>query len=162
MLRHIFSAIDSPCCANFALQKTADENRTAFPLETAERVKRNFYVDDLLKSVENIASAIQLARELQELLGRGGFRLMEWASNDRAVLPSIDREERERPAISLHLDDLPTERVLFDLWKVEGDSFVFKHSDLGKPATKRGILSMVSLLSDRLVSCLPSSLLRRS
>ena len=72
MLRHIFGATDSPCCANFALQKTADDNRTAFPLETAETVKRDFYVDDLLKSVDNTASAIQLARDLRELLSRGG------------------------------------------------------------------------------------------
>ena len=72
MLRHIFGATDSPCCANFALQKTADDNRTAFPLETAETVKPDFYVDDLLKSVDNTASAIQLARDLRELLSRGG------------------------------------------------------------------------------------------
>ena len=93
MLRHIFGATDSPCYANFALQKTAEDNRTAFRLETAERVKRDFYVDDLLKSVDNTASAIQLARDLRALLSRGGFRLTKWASNDRAVLASIYREE---------------------------------------------------------------------
>ena len=93
MLRHIFGTTDSPCCANLALQKTADDNRTALPLETAETVKRDFYVDDLLKSVDNTASAIQLARDVRELLSRGGFRLMKWASNDRAALGSIDREE---------------------------------------------------------------------
>ena len=40
-------------CANYALQKTADENADHFNHEAIQAVKQNFYVDDCLKSVED-------------------------------------------------------------------------------------------------------------
>ena len=47
-VRHIFAAKCSPTCANFALRKTAQDNKHSFPLE-AEAVVRNFYMDDLYR-----------------------------------------------------------------------------------------------------------------
>ena len=52
-VRHIFGDKCSPTCANFALRKTAQNNEDSFPLE-AEAVVRNFYMDDLLKSVPSL------------------------------------------------------------------------------------------------------------
>ena len=51
MLVHFFGGISSPSCANYALQKTADDNAEHFNEDTIQTVKRNFYVDDCLKSV---------------------------------------------------------------------------------------------------------------
>ena len=51
MLVHLFGAISSPACANFALRKTAEDNKDSFSLEATNTVKRNFYVDDCLKSL---------------------------------------------------------------------------------------------------------------
>ena len=48
MLVHLFGAISSPASANFAMQKTADDNTNCFPTEVINMVLRNVYVDDCL------------------------------------------------------------------------------------------------------------------
>ena len=50
MLVHLFRGVSSPSCANYALQKTADDNAEHFDEDTIKTVRRNFYVDDCLKS----------------------------------------------------------------------------------------------------------------
>ena len=42
MLVHLFGATSSPCCANFALRKTADDNKEDFDKIITDTVKRNF------------------------------------------------------------------------------------------------------------------------
>ncbi|XP_015754707.1 PREDICTED: uncharacterized protein LOC107334288 [Acropora digitifera] len=68
MLVHLFGGVASPSCANYALQKTADENAEHFDQETIQTVKRNFYVDDCLKSVEDDQQARRLVNQLRQLL----------------------------------------------------------------------------------------------
>lgn len=58
MTVHLFGGVSSPTCANFALRKTADDNEKGFGPEIAATVKRKFYVDDCLKSVELERTAI--------------------------------------------------------------------------------------------------------
>ncbi|XP_068680455.1 uncharacterized protein [Montipora foliosa] len=64
---HLFGGASSPSCANFALKKTAEENKTDFNVQTVETVMRNFYVDDCLKSVPRDQKAINLADQLRKL-----------------------------------------------------------------------------------------------
>ena len=73
MLVHLLGAISSPACANFALRKTAEDNEDSFSLEVTNTVKRNFYVDDCLKSLPSEPNAIAHANSLQSLLSRGGL-----------------------------------------------------------------------------------------
>lgn len=47
---HLFGVVSSPSCANFALKKTAEDDKTSFDHEIVRTVKLNFYVDDCLKS----------------------------------------------------------------------------------------------------------------
>lgn len=61
MMVHLFGGIYSPSCANFALKKTAEDNRDDFSDLTGSTVERDFYVDDCLKSVESEEIAILLA-----------------------------------------------------------------------------------------------------
>ena len=90
---HLFGGVCSPSCANFALKKTAEDNKTSFDPEIVHTVKRNFYVDDCLKSVTSDKSAIFLVNNLTELLRRGGFRQTKWLSNSRKVVESIPEAE---------------------------------------------------------------------
>ena len=53
MLVHLFRCVSSPSCANYALQKTVDDNAKHFDEDTIQTVRRNFFVDDCLKSVED-------------------------------------------------------------------------------------------------------------
>ena len=63
MTVHLFGAVSSPSCANFALKKTVADNEADFSSEAVRLVKRDFYVDDRLKSVDS-QDAIHLSSEL--------------------------------------------------------------------------------------------------
>ncbi|KAK3722273.1 hypothetical protein QZH41_005187 [Actinostola sp. cb2023] len=150
MCVHLFGGVSSPSCASFGLRKTADDNRTDFAEETVESVKRNFYVDDCLKSTDGEERAIKLVNELRSLLAKGGFRLTKWLSNSREVLKSIPESERAGCVKNLDLDHLPIERALGVHWDVQSDTLGFKITVKDRPATRRGILSVVSSIYDPL------------
>ena len=150
MLVHIFGATSSPCCANRSVRQTADDNEDRFSPEVINIVRRNFYVDDVLKSVPNEESAIRLAEQLIQLMREGGFHLTKFASNSRKLLSILPEEERANPALNLDLDQLPIGRALGLHWDADSDTLLFKVVPTNKPPTKRGILSMVSSLFDPL------------
>jgi len=58
MLVHLFGATSSPSCANFGLRQTADDNQEMFNEEAVRTLRRNFYVDDCLKSMKDETKAI--------------------------------------------------------------------------------------------------------
>ena len=81
MTVHVFGAVDSPCCANYALQRAARDQQGKFREDAIIAVRRNFYMDDLLASKQSSDEAIGLAKDLTEILATGGFRLTKWMSN---------------------------------------------------------------------------------
>lgn len=147
---HIFGATSSPCCSNKALRRTADDNEEKYGKQVAKTVRRNFYVDDLLKSTRTVDEAATLAVKLTSMLKEGGFRLTKFLSNRRDVLSTLPSQERANPTLSLELDRLPINRTLGLHWDAERDVFCFKTVSTNKPATKRGILSTISTLFDPL------------
>ncbi|KAL0187614.1 hypothetical protein M9458_014713, partial [Cirrhinus mrigala] len=96
MTVHLFGAVSSPSCANFALRKTADDNEGKVDPEVLSTIHNNFYVDDCLKSVSDEKQAIMLVQELIAVCATGGFKLTKWVSNSRNVLASIPEEERSK------------------------------------------------------------------
>lgn len=48
MLVHLFGAVSSPSCANFALRQTAKDHKSIFHPSIISTVNNNFYVDDCL------------------------------------------------------------------------------------------------------------------
>ena len=162
MMVHLFGATSSPSCANFGLRRTAEDNCQEFSKEAVDSVKDNFYVDDCLKSVPPETKAIGLVNELHSLLSKGGFRLTKWISNSRKVIDSIPLSERAGSVKDLLLDQLPIERALGVRWDVESDTFGFKISVKDSPATRRGILSVVSSVYDPLGFAAPFTLLAKA
>ena len=75
MLVHIFGATSSPCCANKAMHQTAADKENQFDPEVTHTMCRNFYVDDVLKSVPNERRSIRLAQQLIQPMKKGGFHL---------------------------------------------------------------------------------------
>ena len=96
-VRHIFVAKCSPTCVNHTLRRTAQDNKDSFPLE-AEVVERNFYMDDLFKSVPSLLEACNLQAGLVKLLARGGLNLTKWISNDNNSLKAVPEEKRAHSA----------------------------------------------------------------
>ncbi|XP_051785426.1 uncharacterized protein LOC127528747 [Erpetoichthys calabaricus] len=160
MTVHLFGATSSPSCASYALRRTAEDARDTFPEEAVNTVLNNFYMDDCLRSVTTEEQAIKLTKDLQALCLKGGFHLTKWVSNNREVLLSIPEEDRAHEQNDLDLSHslLPTECALSVQWCTETDSFKFQIKLQNKPATRHGILSVVSSVYDPLGFLAPAIL----
>ena len=152
MLVHLFGGIWSSSCADCALRRTALDNSDKFDADIVSTVQRDFYVDDLIKSVKTSEDAIRMQQQLTRMLACGGFHLTKWNSNCRRVLDAIPLGERSKELRDIDIEDdaLPAERTLGMEWDIEHDSFRFKISVKEKPATRRGMLSIISSVFDPL------------
>ena len=63
---HVFGAASSPGCAKYGLKKAADDGEAEYGTEAAEFIKRDFYVDDGLKSVSSSSSRRTTDREVPD------------------------------------------------------------------------------------------------
>ena len=63
MCPHLFWVVSSPSSSNYALERTAVGNSCPYGVDASETVIKNFYVDDLLKSVESEQYAVDLTKE---------------------------------------------------------------------------------------------------
>ena len=62
MGQHVFDEVSSPSCSNYALKKTTDDNKVKYGPEAADTLNKNFYVNDMLKSVASVPEAITLVK----------------------------------------------------------------------------------------------------
>ena len=127
MTVHLFGPTSSPGCANYALKAAADDNEKELGSASANFIRREFYVDDGLKSVASAEEAAMLIKDTKEMSKRGGFNLHKFVSNNKDVIESIPVEDRAKGIKNIHLDHqaLPLERALGVQWWVESDSFQF-------------------------------------
>ena len=64
MTSHIFGATSSPAYANYAMKKTAVDNKHDFDVEVIDTLENNFYVDDCLKATMSETKAASFAQDL--------------------------------------------------------------------------------------------------
>ena len=150
MCVHVFGAISSGSCANYALRKTADENEAEFGSAAASTLRSNFYVDDMLKSIPNSRDAIQLIRNVTSMCEAGGFNLTKFVSTDKEVLNSLPSFKL---APNLREYDLSkgsaiVERALGTQWCIESDELQFRIEFKDSPLTRKGMLSTISSIYD--------------
>ncbi|VDP91437.1 unnamed protein product [Echinostoma caproni] len=150
MTVHPFGAVSSSFCASFALRKTANLYGHDYPSSITDAVQSGFYVDDLLLSVDDQIEARSTISSLTQLLGRAGFKLTKWASNQREVLTQIPSDERNVLVKELSDGTLPTEKALGLAWDMEGDSFIYQFEMKECPVTRRLLLSRLSAIYDPL------------
>ncbi|XP_033122071.1 uncharacterized protein LOC117121078 [Anneissia japonica] len=138
---HLFGA----ACANSALLQAAEDGKDVSNHKAVETLKRNFYVDDLLKSVRCSDEGIQLVTDLMNVCAKGGFNLTKWSSNDKQVIEWIPREKRSKDLQDLNLkeDGLPPERALGVKWSPQDDFLCFSPPTREQLWTKRGLLSIL-------------------
>ncbi|KFD68223.1 hypothetical protein M514_19705 [Trichuris suis] len=85
---HVFGVTSSPSCCIYALRQVAEAHRNTFP-ETADRILKGIYVDNLLDSVDTVKEAQALYQQIVTILGNSGFRMRKWASSSRNLLAKI-------------------------------------------------------------------------
>ena len=86
---NVFSGVSSPSCINFELKKAADDNEVEYGPEAADTLSKNFYVDNMLKSVASVPEAVTLVKNARRMCRAGGFILTKFVSNDEELLMSI-------------------------------------------------------------------------
>ena len=150
MTSHLFGGTWSPAACAHALSRTADEHGSAYSAEASRTLKRSFYVDDCLKSVDGEREAADLAKELVSLVGEGGFKLTKWTSNSRRVLEAVPHSERSKAVTGMLPGTALEEQALGVYWKVEEDALCYHVSEPKQPLTRRGMLSALSSIYDPL------------
>ena len=152
MCVHLFGAVSSPGCANYALKQVATDNEVEFGSTVADLIRRDFYVDDGLKSVPTAEDAIELIDKSRKMCSKGGINLHKFLSNSKEVLDHIPMEDLAKGIKDLDLvnDTLPVERALGIQWCTESDTFQFNPSLMERPLTRRGILSTLNSVYDPL------------
>ena len=112
----------------------------------------DFYVDDGLKSVPSVKTAIDLIRNTQAMCAKAGLRLHKFSSNKKEVIQAVAPEDRAKGLQELDLacDPLPIERTLGIMWCAESDTFQFRIIIQDRPLTRRGILSTLCSIYDPL------------
>ena len=152
MTAHVFGGISSPSCSNFALRKTASDNCHQYGQEVSNILRRNFYVDDMLKSFSSTDAAINAIHKVMDLCREGGFKLTKFSSNDVDVLKSITDEYRKDGVKDkdLQIGTLPEDKALGVKWNIQDDTLGFTIKMSKKATTRRGLLSDLSSVYDPL------------
>lgn len=149
---HVIGAGSSPGCANFGLKQAAKDGEDEFGTDAAEFIRRNFYVDNGLKSVSTASPATKLIQSSQAMCAKAGIWLHKFISNTKEVLEAILPEDRAEKLqdLDLKFDKLAVERTLGVMWFVETDCFKFRIVIQDRPLTRRGVLSTISSIYDPL------------
>ncbi|CAH8639763.1 unnamed protein product, partial [Dicrocoelium dendriticum] len=155
MTAHPFGATSSPFCANFALRRTAEEWGDRYDRSVSDAVMNGFYVDDCLVSLPCVAEAVRFVVQIQELLGKAGFKLRKWVSNSAVVLETLPATEIASP-IKYIGEAKQVQRTLGIEWDAVEDAFLFRFAVKDAPKTRRSILSVVSSMYDPLGLVAPS------
>ncbi|XP_069365267.1 uncharacterized protein [Maniola hyperantus] len=124
----------APYLAIKTLKQLAEDERSNFNDEVADRVLQDFYIDDLLTGDNTLNKVIDLKEDITKLLQKGGFTLHKWASN------SPDIEEAEQS----------TRKILGIIWNGHTDKFEAKIElpPIKEPVTKRTILRDIAMIYD--------------
>ena len=135
---HVFGGVSSASCSNYLLKRTVTDNADQYGQETAKVVRSNFYVvDDLLKSVDDLKTAMILMKNVVDMCKSCGFHLTKLISNNRELLISIPEDQRRNGVKnSDFIGYLPAEKALGIQWNIPDDSFTFNNQVNGRPLTK--------------------------
>ena len=144
MCFHLFWADSFHRSGKYALRKAAVDNSSRNGNDAAAAIMKKFYVDDLLKSVEDEGYMKDLMKRIRKMCSAGGFNLTNFIiSNNKLALMSIPENHRREGVKDADLvnEELPTKRALGVHWNVEKYQLCFKLNLKTAIITRRGMLS---------------------
>lgn len=153
LLRVTFGTAAAPYLAVKSLQQVAHDDGAKYPI-AAEKVKNDFYMDDLLTGCSSVKEGMVIYQEISNLLKKGGFELQKWMSNSDELLQAIKKEEASKDDVQeelkLKMDEVV--KLLGLTWNRRTDEFRYSVTlplEPG-PVTKRRIISHIARLYDPL------------
>lgn len=156
LLTVTFGTASAPYLAMKALNQVAIDHKEKYPI-AADRVAKEFYMDDLMSGCQTIEDGIVLYKEMDSLLNEGGFILQKWSSNKDELLEIIDQtgeiqveEKKEHKNLECKQENIV--KILGLTWNRTRDEFQYsvKLPPLSAPVTKRKIIADVARLIDPL------------
>ena len=145
MCVHLFGGISSQSCSNYALKRTSVDNEKKFGSDAARTLRRNFYVDGMLKSSRGIDEAVDLIQRIRNICKAGEFILtkfvkqQDWSDeiNSRGTLQKNHQHQRARKLRSTKGKSIRS--------SIEHQNRYIWIQDIeDKPATEIGMLSELS------------------
>ena len=103
--------------ATVALRKTAEMSRENYP-QAARVIEDNTYMDDILESVPDKKEAQSVTKNVETMIGKGGFEITGWT-----ISGNPDNQSEMAIPNETHA---PTEKVLGTSWRPIEDQFCFK------------------------------------
>ena len=117
--RHVFGAENSPTCENYALQRTARDNKKQHPL--AYVIERNFYMDDFVKSNKGSEAGVAIYEDLKAVPPKGGFQFKKWLSNSHEIMENIALDDKSAEQTKTIEAEPLFSSILGLQWNVERD-----------------------------------------
>ncbi|XP_037931721.1 uncharacterized protein LOC119666512 [Teleopsis dalmanni] len=139
----------APYLATKCLQQLAKDKSTKYPLG-ALAIINDFYVDDCLSGSDSLDTALEIQRQLHDLLESAGFKLRKWCVNNPLLLQDIAKEDQEVD-LDFSNEDQASVKTLGLSWQPKRDKFSIR-IDLtpSKRITKRSITSSLAKIFDPL------------
>ena len=157
LLRVTFGTACAPYLAVKVLQQVAIDEKEKYPT-AAVKVKKDFYMDDLLTGVDTVEEGIKLYSEMNNLVEKGGFSLQKWSSNSEELLRSLETKDKDTTEEGRKIKIDEVIKLLGLTWDRTVDAFRYTVTlpPTKKPVTKRIIISDISRLFDPLGWVSPS------
>ncbi|XP_022816832.1 uncharacterized protein LOC111349813 [Spodoptera litura] len=156
LLTVTFGTSSAPFLAVRSMQQVAYDEGIKYPF-AAERVLKDYYMDDLMTGCDTIEEGMQIYDQMNELLAKAGFTLQKWSSNSSELLEkmigkrySFKGQQNVEKEISIKQDEVF--KTLGLTWNRTCDTFQYSVQlpALQEPVTKRKILSDIARLFDPL------------
>lgn len=141
----IFGEASSAFNAVRSMIECARQSKKNYP-QAAEVIEKSFYIDDGLFGCDNVPELKILCREVEFVLGSGGFTLKGWTSNSKEVEAYMSTNVKG--IIVIGKDD--ETKVLGLRWNKSTDNLTIAVKQLSrqKSVTKRSILKEIATLYD--------------
>ncbi|XP_075150806.1 uncharacterized protein LOC142224913 [Haematobia irritans] len=114
----------APYLAIRCLKEISRENKMHFPL-AASFLEKNFYVDDGLGGADNLNTALEIQRQLQQVMAQYGFNLRKWSANHIHLLHNIPEYDQE-VSLDFSTDDTNYTKTLGLAWLPKADQLKVK------------------------------------
>ncbi|XP_011876960.1 PREDICTED: uncharacterized protein LOC105567040, partial [Vollenhovia emeryi] len=137
----------APYLALKCLMQLAEEEGMDLPL-AARSLREDCYMDDVLSGCDSLTTAIELQRQLSDLLKRGQFHLRKWRTNEPRVLQHLEEGCKTERMLVLNKEEALKTLGLY--WNATLDCLQYHVKQDTTVETKRGILSRLAQVFDPL------------
>lgn len=136
----------SPYLAQRVLRQLVNDEGSEYPLASSALIN-NIFMDDIVAGADSEEQALELYRELNALLSKGGFFPRKWRSSAAAVLEKIPAEDCELPLVLRDAQESGF-KILGLEWHPEIDCFSYSIQASFSAPTKRSVLSQIARIYD--------------